>query len=311
MNNFDKLLKEFENYLRYKSKPSAEKTIIQYIRHVKQYEKWRQGFNEEPFTKLHRVEVIEYRNYDRIRNKNETTNRKMTALKTFNDYLIEEGIQEDLVVRNADRLAEEIKATSPAVTDVEDYLQLAHAARNSSKKFSYRNSAIVMLIVGTGIRNDECCNLHVTDVEFYTEGGDGSIRIRSGKRSKARTVRFGSRVRVELEEYLKKRNNMVPAAKDDPHLFVTRQKKKDGSYRITTKTIWMIFSEIRHKPEMTVHQARAVQATWLLEQDGITVADVAGALGNKVTSMDPYLRSNEKKLRKAQDGFGQMKMPKE
>ncbi len=25
MNNFDKLLKEFENYLRYKSKPSAEK----------------------------------------------------------------------------------------------------------------------------------------------------------------------------------------------------------------------------------------------------------------------------------------------
>ena len=290
-------LEGFKSYLELKGSVQSEKTIEAYTRYVRQYMTWLERSFGEPFVKLHRVNIVEYRSFAKQRGRNETFNRKHTALKSFNAYLIETGIQEDMVVRDIDRLSEERKVTSPTKASVEDYRQMAHKIRNSTSANAVRDAAMVWTILGTGMRVSECCDVKISDVHF-TPGGGGKIFVREGKGGPARWVLFSPRVRVELETYMEKRAALYPSAAEDLHLFVSRQSKQDAQgnpvYRVDRRTVSTVFKKYRHRDCMTVHQARHVHLTWLSKKSGIENA--AGQAGNKVASMNTYLHSSEEEL---------------
>lgn len=64
-----------------------------------------------------------------------------------------------------------------------------------------RDSAILAVLIGTGMRRAECAALNVEDVHFALSGG-GQIEIRRGKGGKPRSVVFGETTSLYLAVYL-------------------------------------------------------------------------------------------------------------
>lgn len=71
-----------------------------------------------------------------------------------------------------------------------------------------RDTALVLVLLDTGVRASELCALTLADVD----GATGSITVRRGKGAKARTVYIGARTRKALLRYLLTRASDPPTA---------------------------------------------------------------------------------------------------
>jgi integrase len=77
--------------------------------------------------------------------------------------------------------------------------RLMHAAGESKKP--QRDQAILAVLIGTGMRRGECCQLDLSDVVFGMTDG-GTIHIRHGKGGKSRPVVFDETTGCYLRAYL-------------------------------------------------------------------------------------------------------------
>jgi site-specific recombinase XerD len=85
-----------------------------------------------------------------------------------------------------------------------------------------RDRAIVLVLLDTGIRVSEMCNLLTRDVDMKS----GAIQVRRGKLDKGRTVYVGNVARDALWCYVSKRKN---SRADDPVFETTRGQAMDRS----------------------------------------------------------------------------------
>lgn len=81
---------------------------------------------------------------------------------------------------------------------------------------SYRNQALLMLLLDTGLRVGEACRLLVRDVDLET-GEVNVIAFGSGRKTKSRTVYLGKGTRRAVWRYLAERND------DSPSLLLSKQ----------------------------------------------------------------------------------------
>lgn len=87
------------------------------------------------------------------------------------------------------------------------------APATTARATRFRDRAIVLFLLDTGVRASELCDLLVGDVDMKT----GAVQVRHGKGDKGRTVYVGAVAREGLWRYLSKRKD---ARADDP-LFAT------------------------------------------------------------------------------------------
>lgn len=80
-----------------------------------------------------------------------------------------------------------------------------------------RDRAIVLVLLDTGIRASELCDLELRDVDVKT----GALQVRHGKGDKGRTVYVGNLAREAVWKYVSKRKDTRP---DDP-LFETSKRQ--------------------------------------------------------------------------------------
>jgi integrase/recombinase XerD len=78
----------------------------------------------------------------------------------------------------------------------EDFDTLLSTCRG---KLAERDKAILMVLLDTGVRASELCDIRLDDLSF----GDSSILIRQGKGKKPRSVFFGKKTRRQIRRYLK------------------------------------------------------------------------------------------------------------
>jgi site-specific recombinase XerD len=90
---------------------------------------------------------------------------------------------------------------------LEDVNALIDACR--SGKHAERDKAVFLLLLDTGVRARELCNINLSDVDM------GTITIQKSKSGKPRTVYFGRKTRRAMRAYLRTRKDNHPA------LFVT------------------------------------------------------------------------------------------
>ena len=81
----------------------------------------------------------------------------------------------------------------------------------------YRDRAIVLFLLDTGVRAQELCSLTVGDVDIKS----GAVQVRRGKGDKGRTVYLGVTARAALWTYLNRREE--EARRPDAPLFETRR----------------------------------------------------------------------------------------
>lgn len=136
-----------------------------------------------------------------------------------------------------------------------------------------RDTAMLLLFLGTGIRVSECVGLNLEDLDFdlnaflvTRKGGDQSI------------LYFPDQVSAALQEYLAEREKIIPLDGHEDALFLSLQKR-----RITQRAVQNLVKKYAQvaaplKKRISPHKLRSTFGTNLYQETGdiYLVADVLG-----------------------------------
>jgi len=144
-----------------------------------------------------------------------TRKRKAVTIRAFLSFLYREGI----ITNDISRLLvlPFSEATFPRVMSQTEYQRLLDMCAGSE-----RDTAMVELLLQTGIRLSELVKLSLSDIEL-TNDGNGSIRVTSGGNLKSRTLPLNTKACEAMKAYLATRPDSTAA-----HVFLNRFKKPLG-----------------------------------------------------------------------------------
>lgn len=240
----------------------AENTISSYRQSVSDYMKWYEATFGEPMTQLYRINVLDYISY--LRNVKRLTNRsinaKLSALQSFNDYLIEEGAQTDIVLTEKDHLKVQIGYANPSTVSRD---QVEAFRQRILVESGVRDYAIATILAYAGLRISECLDLYPEDVSLVAK----EITVRHGKNGKSRVVYIGDKVINAVREYLKERPDT-----GSPYLFISRQGEQ-----LTRGQVNRIFRT--YSKEIKPHTLRHFFCSIAIES-GYSINEVANQAGH-------------------------------
>jgi integrase/recombinase XerD len=150
------------------------------------------------------------------------------VLSSFWSWLVAEGLAEDNAVRRLPTpkaplpviepfTKEEITGLIKACSWTREWRTRGGKVTRSRRSTARRDEAIVLILLDTGLRASELCNLLRKDVDL----NHGSVIVRKGKGGVGRIVYLGRRARRVLWRYLAEREEDDP----DEFLFLTRRRR--------------------------------------------------------------------------------------
>lgn len=252
------MAEEFVAYMHLLGK--SQNTIETYARNVRLYFEWCEAsFGNRP-TQLYRANILEYISY--MRNLKgyspKSVNNHLSSLRCLNEYLIETGIQTDIVVLHTDFMKVQLQYASPCTVEKRDVEAFRQRLLESGSKRDY---AIVTLYAYSGLRRSECVNLRLEQVDLISK----EIRV-VGKGDKQRLVYINDKIVHAIREYLKVRKS------ESPYLFVSRQSEKLAPSRIN-----QIFNQYSDK--ITPKTLRHYFCSNALE-NGYSIHEIANQAGH-------------------------------
>ena len=193
----DDLLQDYRDYLYDQDK--SEQTVKAYMADLRSFSSWFQHNTREPLDaeSITPMEIINYRNsmLDWGR-KPSTINRSLISISSFCQW----AQQNDLILNNP---AEGIRSVAeeplaPRALERKEQLGLLRAVRKSG---NLRDLTIITMLLHTGMRVGELCNLRVSDIRISTNSN--MIAVREGKGTKRRNIPLNSTAISVLKDYLK------------------------------------------------------------------------------------------------------------
>lgn len=142
------------------------------------------------------------------------------AIKGFLNWCAREDLLSEKVPRRIELPKREQKVIG---TFTKDHIQRLIAAASAGLPqypwFAERDKTIIMLLLDTGIRANELCDLTLDRVRIAV---DDAYIIVNGKGRKQREVGLGQRSRAQLHRYL---HRFRPTTPGEMHVFLTRDHK--------------------------------------------------------------------------------------
>ena len=258
-------IKKFRTYLLDEGK--SENTVNTYMAKVQEYFKWFRETYDAECKKLYRENVLDYRTYllnvKKYKGKNlngKTVNGKLSALYSFNKFLISEKVQEEVVLSKSDFVRVQIDYANPCIITKTDVERFRQKILESGDKRLY---ALVTILDYAGLRISEALDIKLQDYSLEAK----ELIVRRGKGDKQRIVYLNSKIINAIKEYLK-----VRKAESD-YLFVSRQSEK-----VDRTVINKHFK--KYSKTITPHMLRHFYATHCLEM-GYSVHEVAYQAGHR------------------------------
>lgn len=205
--------------------------------------------------------------------------RKISALRNFYKYLVEK----ELVAENPFEYARvpRISRYHPDYLTIDEVKSIL-AKPNLKDKRGIRDTAMLELLYGAGLRISELINLKLSAV--YDE--IGFIKI-IGKGNKERLAPYGRYARQAIEKYLVEVREKIKSVAQSDILFLSNRNRKFsrvGAWKIVTK--YALLAGI--KKRVTPHTLRHSFATHLLE-GGADLRTVQELLGHSsITTTQIY-----------------------
>lgn len=257
-------MEEVGKFIEYLSKELnySDNTVISYEEDINNYLEYlkKQNIN---YKKIDNTAIRNYLKYlDDLNLKNSTIARRISALRTFYNYLLNKGLVDTNLFNSIRNPKIEKK-----LPNYLSYEELARILDNIdiSTFIGLRNRLMVEMFYATGCRVSEITNIKVSDIDK----SNNSIRI-MGKGSKERIVYFGEYARDYLDRYL-------PLI-DCVYLFTNEAKEKlrvhDVEYIIKD-----LVKNLALKTHVTPHTLRHTFATHLLN-NGADIKTVQELLGH-------------------------------
>ncbi|SHK59883.1 tyrosine-type recombinase/integrase [Alicyclobacillus tolerans] len=260
----EKLIEEFSAFL---AQGKSENTVKTYTLDVKQYFRWFSDTYGMDCKRLYRENVLDYKTYllnvRKFKGKHlnaKTVNRCLSALSSFNQFLIDRGVQSDIVVEKSDLIKVQHDFTNPCIIEKSDVEKFRQRILESGDKRLY---ALVTLLAYAGPRISEALDLKLSDLSLETK----ELVVRKGKGGKQRTVYLNTKIVTALREYLKVRSS------DSEYLFSSR--KGERVDRTVMNKLFKRFSDT-----ITPHGLRHFYATLCL-QNGFSIHEVASQCGHR------------------------------
>ncbi|MCR4764238.1 MAG: tyrosine-type recombinase/integrase [Lachnospiraceae bacterium] len=269
--------------------------------------------------KITREDIEEYVEYISLYQKDdrELTNeehgkaRKLSALRSLYSYFFKaEQIESNpTALVNMPKMHENaiIRLEPNEVAKMLDVVEEGDKLTKSQKKYhkinGIRDTALITLLLGTGIRVSECVGLDLSDIDFGTNG----LRIHR-KGGYEAIVYFGDEVEEALRAYLTERELITPLAGHENALFLSMQNR-----RITVRAVENLVKKYAQNvttlKKITPHKLRSTYGTSLYQETG-DIYLVAAVLGHKdvnttrkhyaaIDDQNRRMAANKVRLRKA------------
>lgn len=257
--------------MRYASYLHAEQfspgTAETYAGHIIRFYRWHQPHTDVICPLLERDAVLRFKAHllEERKVKPPTINGYLSALRSFNIFLVESNLQEDIVIRSKDYMKVQAELSNPWDGEDEDVQHLLVAVRQSERRFCIRDFAILTVMAYAGLRVSEAVNLDVSDVLFSPQ----ELFVRNGKGQKSRTVYMSAKIATAIKEYLR-----VRPATDDTTLFIGRT-----GHKLTRRRIQQIVAY--HSATLTPHKLRHFFCSQSQSVAGYTIMEAAQQAGHR------------------------------
>lgn len=257
-------MQDLGNFLEYLNKELnySENTEISYREDITNFLNYLEK-KQLNYKKIDGEIIRDYLKYlDEAKLKNSTIARRISALRTFYNYLLNKNIVDTNLFNSIRNPKLEKK-----LPNYLSYEELAKILDNIdiSTKIGLRNRLLVEMFYATGCRVSEMINIKVSDINK----SNNSIRI-MGKGSKERIVYFGEYARDYLDRYL-------PLI-DTDYLF-TQESRDKLSIHDVEYIISDLVKNLALKTHVTPHTLRHTFATHLLN-NGADIKTVQELLGH-------------------------------
>ena len=235
------------------------------------------------------------------RNHEEGKARKLATLNTFFGYYHKKGMIEKNApsvvdvprVKEKNIIRLDANEVAQLIDNVESGEKLTKAQKRWHEKTRDRDLAIIVTLLGTGVRLTELVGLDIGDLDF----DNGAMRvIRKGGNEDM--VYFGEEVEEMLRNYLDERLEMTPEPGHENALFISQ-----NNTRITVRSVERLvkkYASTATAKRITPHKLRSTYGTALYQETGdiYLVADVLGHK-NVNTTRKHYAAMKEERKRRA------------
>ena len=215
--------------------------------------------------------------------------RKLATLKSFFKYLISQGtVKAD---PTATIKMPKTQQKEPSYLTEQEYKRLLRTVqKNATKYFKPRDTAIITMLLGMGLRLSELVELDVGNISF----DDGTIKV-TRKGNHERILPANDEVMITLNRYLKTRED---ATTQQP-LFLSKRNQ-----RIDSGSVWHLVKKYLkqaqiEKDKLSPHTLRHTFATILLKQ-GENILTIKELLSHRnLRTTERYLHINGEDLKTA------------
>ncbi|PLS77443.1 MAG: integrase [Chloroflexi bacterium] len=177
----------------------AATTCRRYVGVIHQFLDWYAAQEHRPLTLryLTPITLVGYRNALQQTAKTSTVNIHVSALRAWGDWLNQQGAITGNPAARLKVVGRQEPLAPKALKDSEVNALLRAAA---DSRHPARDTAIVQMLLQTGMRIGECAALHWEDITFGEK--QGQVLIRAGKGNKARIVPLNASARQALATYV-------------------------------------------------------------------------------------------------------------
>ncbi len=206
--------------------------------------------------------------------------RKLSSLKSFYNYFFCNNIinENPAAKVRVPKLHEKeiVRLDIDEVAQLLDEVESGNSLTEKQKKFhnktKVRDTALLTLLLGTGMRVSECVGIDISDIDFKNTG----IKIRR-KGGYETVVYFGDEIEKALKEYLEERKKINAESDSEDALFLSLQNRRIN-VRSVENLVKKYASLITSLKKITPHKLRSTYGTNLYKETGdiYLVADVLG-----------------------------------
>lgn len=268
-------------------------TVTTYSRNAELFVEWLENITGDEFNgKITGMDVTAYTRYlsDTKKQSLNSIKAKLTALQKFSEYLTESGYMPSVKV-------EQKKGTSEPNVEVLEKNELYKFLRYVINTENKLNIAVVTLLLNTGIRESEMCNLELSDIEISER--KGMMTIRSGKGNKYRQIPLNKDARNAMIDYIE---NCRPVDTESQKVFIGQR----GA--LTRSAVYKIVNKLGEKaisrnvyPHMLRHQCFTAMAK-NPDVDLKTISSIAGHSSTELTTKY-YINSSRQEQLDAVDSL--------
>lgn len=274
-----------------KDRGKSENTYSSYSSDIKIFKKYYQDSYDKELEDLIHTDILMYIGHLRQTNISPTTiNRKIAALKEYNLFLIDKGIQDNIVILDKDYIKIQKTMVKKKLPSIQEINKLKHFASRDEKN-AKRDYCFISIFIYGGLRESEIVTIRVVDIKLE----DKFINI-IGKGNKFRQIIINNYMYDALTEYLEERKAIKT---DNPYLFLGQKNKntKKPLNRNFCNRLLDKYKDLCKIAKLHPHLLRAFFCTNALHNAGYSIEQVANQAGhNSLNTTKQYLVTEQEDL---------------